>query len=180
MKKEIKKEKCLCACHSNKFKKIEGVNHDTKCCDEMNGISPPQKSWQEELEKILNDNFPKLNQDNPEIASPNNRSAALVMYAFTKMLIQKTLNEQREKLDDKWEKTVQWYLEDQKQEFKKTLNSGKRMYELGREEFKKELLKSLPKEMKGVRAGTTNLNFQSYVNGYNKNLQEIVKIIKEL
>ena len=54
------------------------------------------------------------------------------------------------------------------------------MYELGREEFKKELLKSLPKEMKGVRAGTTNLNFQSYVNGYNKNLQEVVKIIKEL
>ena len=56
------------------------------------------KDWREELEKILEDNFPKLNQDNPEIASPNNRSAALVMYAFTKMLIQKTLNVQEKSL----------------------------------------------------------------------------------
>lgn len=34
-------EKCLCACHQNVLKKP--YEHDTKCCENMNGYTPTEK-----------------------------------------------------------------------------------------------------------------------------------------
>ena len=122
------------------------------------------KDWREELEKILEDNFPKLNQDNPEIASPNNRSAALVMYAFTKMLIQKTLNEQEKTLKNIPSGISVW----------KEMGKKWGYWEFFTKELKEELLESLPKEKKGNPEFETNQDF-----GRNQAIQEAkVAILK--
>ena len=31
-------DKCKCACHDKGFRKIEGVNHSARCCENMNGM----------------------------------------------------------------------------------------------------------------------------------------------
>jgi len=51
------------------------------------------KKFRIELEEILDEQFPKLNEDNPEIASPNRRSAALVLYAYATILFNRLLVE---------------------------------------------------------------------------------------
>jgi len=42
MSHDNENKKCLCACHINKLKKP--YEHDTKCCDEMNGFIPTPPS----------------------------------------------------------------------------------------------------------------------------------------
>lgn len=51
------------------------------------------KKFREELEVILDQEFPKLNEDNPGIPSPNRRSAALVLYAYATIIFERLLVE---------------------------------------------------------------------------------------
>jgi len=51
----------------------------------------PLKTYKLKLEAILDEQFPKLNADRPEIPSSNNRSAALVLFAHAVILAKELL-----------------------------------------------------------------------------------------
>lgn len=42
-------KKCPCACHLNVLNKP--YEHDTKCCDDMNGFIPEKKDWEGGFDK---------------------------------------------------------------------------------------------------------------------------------
>jgi len=59
---------------------------------------------EEKLRETLEELFPKLNTDDPTIPSPNNRSAALVLYAEALILMRKikseTLDQVKEAIEE--------------------------------------------------------------------------------
>ena len=57
MMKEPEQEKCKCACHDNRLKVFtpSGMEHDTKCCENMNGLLATPLPKEEESLSILTD-----------------------------------------------------------------------------------------------------------------------------
>lgn len=63
LEKQLGIKKCICACHSNQWnssQKREPLEHDTKCCDKMNGYIPNE---QIETLQIINEALKEVNQN---------------------------------------------------------------------------------------------------------------------
>lgn len=66
------------------------------------------EAYKARLEDILEEHFPKLNADDTSKPSPNNRSAALMMYADTVILVGELLKEK----DIEWVEEMIHFLDD--------------------------------------------------------------------
>lgn len=60
----------------------------------------PSQNWENDLVVILDDLFPKLNQDDVTKPSKNNRTTALVMHAMTIILMRKVIQAAEERANE--------------------------------------------------------------------------------
>lgn len=95
------KKDCLCACHENKLGKP--YEHETKCCEEMNGFveEKPEREWEEEFDEIRNDG---------EHASIDDNCLNEIDVIMLKDIIRSLLEAEREKVLEIIEKRIKFRL----------------------------------------------------------------------